>query len=169
MHHFIAQLMSILVLMRMVFLIIQEMFHGRISLNSVLLLLLVKFVGGFWFELMHIFLIVNIRSYLTHLHSSQLFGQLPQFIKITFFCFYDQNKSSESKVKFRQFSNHCKRVLETTNLAYANKRKSLSLPRNLAPMTSGRQLIVVSTVINLLYLLYSRGWRVCLICCKIVC
>ena len=33
------------------------------------------------------------------------------------------NKSSESKVKFRQTSNRCKRVLEVAKLAYANKTK----------------------------------------------
>ena len=36
---------------------------------------------------------------------------------------YQQNKSSESKVKFRQASNRCKRVLETAKLAYATKTK----------------------------------------------
>ena len=36
---------------------------------------------------------------------------------------YQQNKSSESKVKFRQASNRCKRVLEAAKLAYANKTK----------------------------------------------
>ena len=40
-----------------------------------------------------------------------------------FFCLYQQNKSSESKIKFRQASNHCKRVLEATKLAYATKTK----------------------------------------------
>ena len=40
-----------------------------------------------------------------------------------FFCLYQQNKSSESKVKFRQASNRCKRVLEVAKLAYANKTK----------------------------------------------
>ena len=34
-----------------------------------------------------------------------------------------QNKSSESKVKFRQSSNRCKRILEAAKLAYANKRE----------------------------------------------
>ena len=34
-----------------------------------------------------------------------------------FFCFYQQNKSSESKVKFRQASNCCKRILEAGKLA----------------------------------------------------
>ena len=36
-----------------------------------------------------------------------------------FFCFYQQSKSSKSKVKFRQASNCCKRVLEAAKLAYA--------------------------------------------------
>ena len=38
-----------------------------------------------------------------------------------FFRLYQQNKSSESKVKFRQASNRCKRVLQAAKLAYANK------------------------------------------------
>ena len=33
-----------------------------------------------------------------------------------FFCLYQQNKSSEYKVKFRPASNHCKRVLEAAKL-----------------------------------------------------
>ena len=36
---------------------------------------------------------------------------------------YQREKSSDSKVKFRQPSNHCKRVLEAAKLAYANKTK----------------------------------------------
>ena len=36
---------------------------------------------------------------------------------------YQQNKSSESKGKFRQANNHCKRVLVAANLAHANKTK----------------------------------------------
>ena len=36
---------------------------------------------------------------------------------------YQKDKSSDSKVKFRQASNHCKRVLEAAKLAYANKTK----------------------------------------------
>ena len=36
---------------------------------------------------------------------------------------YQQNKSSKSIVKFRQTSNHCKKVLEATKLAYAKKTK----------------------------------------------
>ena len=37
------------------------------------------------------------------------------------FRFYKRNKFSESKVKFRQASNLCKRVLEATKIAYATK------------------------------------------------
>ena len=40
-----------------------------------------------------------------------------------FFRLYQKDKSSDSKVKFRQASNHCKRVLEAAKLAYANKTK----------------------------------------------
>ena len=39
------------------------------------------------------------------------------------FCLYQQNKSSESKVKFRQAGNRCKRVLKAAQLAYASKTK----------------------------------------------
>ena len=37
-----------------------------------------------------------------------------------FFHLYQKDKSSESKVKFRQASDHCKRVFEAAKLAYAN-------------------------------------------------
>ena len=40
-----------------------------------------------------------------------------------FFCLHQREKSSDSKVKFRQASNRCKRVLEAAKLAYANKTK----------------------------------------------
>ena len=73
-----------------------------------------------------------------------------------FFCLYQQNKSSESKEKLRQASNHCKRVVEAAKLTYANKTKDSSLPRNLSLGTFGELLIVFSTKANLLYILYSR-------------
>ena len=50
------------------FLIIWEMFHGKISFSSVLLLLLVNFVSGFRLESMYISLIISIN--LPHLHGS---------------------------------------------------------------------------------------------------
>ena len=109
--------MIILLLIGTVFLIILEMFDGKISLNSVLLLLPVNFVSVFRLELMDITLIKSIRSSLPCLdgffavaivHRNHLF---------------QKDKSSESKVKFRQASNHCKRVLEAAKLAHANKTK----------------------------------------------
>ena len=62
------------------------------------------------------------RSNLTHLHGFQLLVPVPQFIEITFFL-YLQSKSSQSKLKFRQASNCCKRFLEAAKLAYATKTK----------------------------------------------
>ena len=69
---FIVLLMTILVLIEKVFMTIWEMFYERISLKSVLLLLLVNFVSEFRLELMYISLIESIRSSLTHLHGFQL-------------------------------------------------------------------------------------------------
>ena len=68
-------------------------------------------------------LIITIRSSLTHVHGFQLLVLLPEFIENTFFCFYQQNKLWESKVKFRQAINCCKRVLKVAKIAYANITK----------------------------------------------
>ena len=59
------------------FLMLIRMYHGQISLNEVLLLLLVNFVSEFRLELMCISLIVSIRSNLTHLHGFQQLVLLP--------------------------------------------------------------------------------------------
>ena len=40
-----------------------------------------------------------------------------------FFCLYQKDKSSDSKVKFRQASNLCKRVPKAAKLTYANKTR----------------------------------------------
>ena len=77
MSRFIASLMTILLLIEMVFAIIWKMFHGRISVNLVLLLLIVSFVCGFRLELMYISLIENISSGLINLHGFQLLVLLP--------------------------------------------------------------------------------------------
>ena len=92
------------------------------------------------------------RKYQVKPHSSLWFSAAcvaAIVIEITFFCLYQQNKSSESKLKFRQVSNCCRRVLEAAKLAYANKTKQ-SIPRNLALVTFGELLIVFSTKVNLL-------------------
>ena len=53
-------------------------------------------------------------------------------MEITFFCLYQQNKSSESKVKFRQASSRYKRVLEAAKLAYATKSKEFITSQKLS-------------------------------------
>ena len=102
------------------------MFHRRISLSPVLLLLLlllVIFVSGFILELMYISLIVSSRSSLTRLYGFSAACAVTIVHRNHFFHLYQQNESCESKVKFRQVSNYCKRVLEAAKVAYANKTK----------------------------------------------
>ena len=79
------------------------------------------------------------------------------------FRLYQQNKSSHSKVKFRQASNRCKRVLKLPNFHMLLKQKSPALPRNFALGTFGKLQTVFSKKVNLLYLLYSTDWRCCLL------
>ena len=85
---------------------------------------------------------VGIDVYITHHkyqikpHSSPWFSATGAAAAIAhrnhFFPLYQRNKSSESKIKFRQVRNHCIRVLEAANLGMLVKQKSLSLPINLA-------------------------------------
>ena len=152
MPHFIMWLMTILVLIGIVFVIIY--------LGSVLLLLLVNFVSGFRLEL-YISLIESIRSNLTHLHVFQQLRLLPQFIEITFFV-CTNNKSSQSKVKFRQASTRCKRVLEATKLAYATKTKEPITSQKLGSGNFWRIAYSVLNRVNLLHL-YSMDRRCCLL------
>ena len=136
------------------------MFHGRISLNSVLLLVLLNFVNGFMLELMYISLI----PHQVKPHSSSWFSASSTAAIVHrnhFFLLNQQNKSSESKVKFRQANNRCKRVLKAAKLEYANKKKSPSLSRNLALGTFGELQIAFSTKVNLprwLTLIHKGVW-----------
>ena len=56
----IAQLMTVLVLIGVVFVIIREMFHGRVSRNFMLRLVVKNFVSRSRLELMYVSLIVII-------------------------------------------------------------------------------------------------------------
>ena len=100
--------------------------------------------------------------YVSPLHGFQLLLQLKVLRNLLFYL-YQQNKSSESKVKLRQSSNHYKRVLEAAKLAYANitKESITSTPRNLALRTFGKLPILFPTKVNLPYLLYSVAGRYC--------
>ena len=77
MPRFITLPMTSPMLIGTIFVIVLEMFHGRISLNSVLLLLLVNFVSGLRLELMYISLNESMWSSLTHLHGFHLLMLLP--------------------------------------------------------------------------------------------
>ena len=65
------------------------------------------------------------RKYQVNPHSSSWFSATCAAIvpRNHFFCLSQQNKSSETKGKFRQVSNRCKRVPKATKLTYANKIK----------------------------------------------
>ena len=62
-----------------------------------------------------------------------------------FFRLYQQNKSSESKVKFRQASNRCRRVLGAVKLGYANKTKESITPQKLGSWDFRR---IANSVLN---------------------
>ena len=66
------------------------------------------------------------RKYQVKSHSSPWFsasGAAAIVHRNHFFHLHQKDKSSDSKVKFRQASNCCKRVLEAAKLAYAKKTK----------------------------------------------
>ena len=104
-----------------VFRISWEMFHQRISLNSVLLLLLVNFVGGFGWNWCMYHCKYQVKPQSSLWFSSTFATTIAH--RNHSFHFHQQDISSESKVKFTQASNHCKKGLEAVKLAYANKTK----------------------------------------------
>ena len=58
---------------------------------------------------------------------------------------YQREKSSDFKIKFRQGSNRCKRVLEDAKLAYANKTKESIVSQKLGSRDFWR---IVNSVLN---------------------
>ena len=128
------------------------MFHGRMSLDSVLLLPLVNFVSGFRLELMHISLIESIRSSLIHLHGCQLLAQLRQFVEITFFISTNRLNLQNPKQSSCRLGIVAKGFLKLPNLHMIIKQKSPSLPRNLTLWTFAKLTVMFFTKVNLLYL-----------------
>ena len=99
------------------------MFHGRIFFK-----LSASTAASEFCEWVQVGIDVYIphRKYQVKHHSSPWFSAACATVIVHrnhFFRFYKQNKSSESKAKFRQDSNRCKRVLEVAKLAYATKTK----------------------------------------------
>ena len=122
--------MNILALIGTVLVIISEMFYGRISLNWVFLLL-INFVN--------LNPQVRIDVYVPHPkhqvkpHSSSWFSAACAAAIVHrnhFFRLYQQNKSSESKVKSRQVV-VATGLLKLPTLHMLIKQKCPSLPRNL--------------------------------------
>ena len=62
-----------------------------------------------------------------------------------FFRLNQREKSSDSKVKFREASNRCKRVLEAAKLAYANKTKEFITSQKLGSRDFWR---IANSVLN---------------------
>ena len=113
------------------------MFHGRISLNSASASAS-EFCGCVQ---VGIDVYIPHPKYQTKPHSSPWFLAACAAAIVHrnhFFRLYQQNKSSESKVKFRQASNHCKRVLEAAKLAYATKTKESITSQKLGSRGFGR-------------------------------
>ena len=124
--------MAILLLIGMVFVIIWEMFHGRIYLNSVLLLLLVKFVSESSLELIHIY--IPHHKYMFKPHSSPWFlaacaAAAAIVHRNHFFSLNQQIKSCECKVKFRQASNEFKGFWKLPNFYMLIKQVSITSPK----------------------------------------
>ena len=122
-----------------------------------------EFFEWFKLELMHISLIISIRSSLTHLHGFQLLVLLPLFKEITFFVFTNRLNLLKLKESSARLAVVAKGFLKLLNLHMLIKQNSLSFRRNLALGSFGKLLIVFSTKVNLLYLLYSMARRHCLL------
>ena len=90
---------------------------------------LVNFVSSFELELMyvsHIRSLISIRSSLTHKQVSGACAAA--IVQRNHFCHLHQKdkQQKKDKYKFRQASNHCKRVLQAARIAYANKTESIA-------------------------------------------
>ena len=147
---FIALLLIILLLIGMVFVIIEEMYHGRVSLIWMLLLLL----SNLWVGLLMNWNISH-PKYQVESHSTPWFSATFAAViahNNPLFCLYQHSKFFLSKVKFRQATNRRERVRKTTKLVMLIKPKSLSTSRNLIFATFFELLLVFEAKTNLPYL-----------------
>ena len=136
---------------------------GRISLKSLLLLLLLDIVGD---VLIGIDVYTPHRKYQVKLHSFPWFSAACAAAIVHrnyfFVCTKRINLSILKYILYRLVI-VAKAFLKLLNLHMLIKQKSLLLPRNLALGTFGELLIVFSTKVNLLYILYSAVERYCLV------
>ena len=118
----------------------------------------------FRLELMYLTLILSIRSNLTHSHGFQQLVLRSLFTEIIFFVCTNRINLLNLKQSSGSLVIVAKGFLKLPNMHILLKQKSPSLPRNLVLMTFGELLIVFSTNINLLYILfYSMAQRYCLL------
>ena len=136
---------------------------GRISLKSLLLLLLLDIVGD---VLIGIDVYTPHRKYQVKFHSFPWFSAACAAARVHrnhfFVCTKRINFSILKYILYRLVI-VAKAFLKLLNLHMLIKQKSLLLPRNLALGTFGELLIVFSTKVNLLYILYSAVERYCLV------
>ena len=108
-------------------------------------------------------LIVNIRSSLTHFYGFYLYGAAAIVHRNHFFVCVNRINLLNLKESSDRLVIFAKVFLKLPHLHMLIKQKTPSLPRNLALGIFGELLIVFSTKVNLLYLLYSMIWRCCLL------
>ena len=125
---------------------------GRISLKSLLLLLLLDIVGD---------VLIGIDVYTPPWFSAACAAAIVH--RNHFFVCTKRINFSILKYILYRLVIVAKAFLKLLNLHMLIKQKSLLLPRNLALVTFGELLIVFSTKVNLLYILYSAVERYCLV------
>ena len=133
--------------------IIWEMFHGTITLNSVLVLLLVNFVKWVQFGI-DVYIAHWKYQVKPHPHGFQLLVLLPKIIEIIFFVCTNRINLLNLKQSSDRLVIVAKRFLMLPNLHMLLKQKNPSLCRNLVLGTFGELLTLFSTKVNLLYLFY---------------
>ena len=155
--HYLGRL--ILAPIGMIFVIMKKILHWRTSLSWVLLLLFFNFVTGNRLELLYI---SGNRLELLYISGNRLellyISVMENFkahwslwlsvgcafalaLKNYFFCFYQQDKSSISRINIRQAIYCCKRLLQGATLAFANKSRWSTTSqklgfRNFCPITN---------------------------------
>ena len=142
---FIVAFLTIFVWIGRVFVFTWVTFHGRIYLNLVLLFLALNFVHRSRLELMYI-------PPYKHQVRPHSFPWFPA-TWIYFFPFTNRINLLHLSLNTDRLVIIAKGFLKLPNLVTLIKQRSLSCSRDLALVTFGELLIVLSTKLNLLYLL----------------
>ena len=150
--------MIIHVLIGAVFVIIWQRFHFRISLNSVLLLLPVNFVCRLRLELIHIYICICIphHKYQVKPHSPSWFSAA--YAAAAAIVHTNQFFVNINRINFLSWKESSDRLVILTKgflkLPNLDVLKKCCTSQKLGSQEFGKLLIVFSTKVNLLYLLY---------------